>query len=106
MTEMERVKARAPDIPDALAAALLEDARDAILAYTERTELPAVLTGAQVQLAVVYYNRMGTEGETSHSEGGVSRGMESLPADIEAQIGPYRVRAARVVNMHAPARAR
>lgn len=103
MTATERVKARAPDIPDALAEALLEDARDAILAYTERTELPAVLVGAQVQLAVVYYNRMGAEGETSHSEGGVSRGMESLPADIEAQIRPYKLRIARVVNLYAPA---
>ena len=103
MTPNERMKARAPDISDDLCAALLGDARDMILAYTGRTELPPGLVAAQVQLALVLYNRMGIEGETAHSEGGVSRSMEGLPADIRAQLTPYRV--AKVVNMHAVTRA-
>lgn len=104
ITPMDRVKARAPDISDDLCVMLLLDARDMILAYTGRTELPSGLEAAQAQLALVLYNRMGIEGETAHSEGGVSRSMESLPADIKAQLTPYRL--AKVVDMHATARAR
>lgn len=104
MTPNERMKARAPDIADDLCAALLGDARDMILAYTGRAALPPGLAAAQVQLALVLYNRMGIEGETAHSEGGVSRSMEGLPADIKAQLVPWRL--AKVVDMHAAARAR
>lgn len=101
MTAYERVVARLPTVEEGLLRALLADAEDAILAYLGRDALPPALQGAQAQLAVVYYNRMGIEGETSHAEGGVSRGMEALPHDIEEQIRPYRL--ARVVSMHAPA---
>lgn len=99
MTAYERVLARLPTVEDGLLRALLADAEDAILAYLGLDALPAALQGAQAQLAIVYYNRLGIEGETSHAEGGVRRGMEALPKDIEAQIRPWRV--ARVVNMHA-----
>lgn len=99
MTAYERVVARLPTVDTGLINALLEDAADAILAYLGLDALPPALIGAQAQLAIVYYNRMGIEGETSHGEGGVSRGMEALPKDIEAQIRPWRV--ARVVNMYA-----
>ena len=56
-----------------------------------------MLESAKVQLAVVLYNRQGTEGQTSHSEGGVSRTMEGLPEDIRKQIAPYRL--ARIVKV-------
>lgn len=101
MTAYDRAKARLPTVNDPLLLTLLEDAQDAILAYTGQKTLPCGLVGAQAQLAVVYYNRLGIEGENSHGEGGVSRSLDMLPRDIEAQLKPYRV--AKVVNMtHAP----
>ena len=90
-TAIERLRARLPEADDALLEMLLADAACAICAYTRRREVPQALTGAQVELATVYYNRLGIEGEISHSEGGVSRGMEALPEGIMAQIRPFRL---------------
>lgn len=101
MTAKERLAARVEGAADAVLEAVLEDARGMILACTGRTELPLALETAQVQLAAVLYNRLGTEGESSHSEGGVSRAMDALPDDIRRQIAPYRL--ARVVSVHATA---
>jgi hypothetical protein len=102
MTAKERLKARLPTAEDTLLDALLLDAQEYMLSYTGRKELPAQLIGAQVQLAVIAYNRLGIEGESSHAEGGVSRGMEALPADIERQLMTWRI--AKVVSIHAPKR--
>lgn len=99
MTVLDRLALRLEGVKDDMLEALLEDAEGMILAYTGRQALPAALQTAQVQLAAVIYNRMGIEGETAHSEGGVSRSMESLPDEIRRQIAPYRI--ARVVNVHA-----
>lgn len=101
MTADSRLKARLPDIDKPLRDALLQDARDLILSYTGQPEIPAPLIGAQVQLAIISYNRMGIEGESGHSEGGVSRTMELLPEDIRQQLNRYRL--AKVVSAHAPA---
>lgn len=91
MDAMERLRARLPDADGALLESLLADACSAICAYTRRSALPDVLVGAQVELAVIYYNRQGIEGESSHSEGGVSRGMDALPEGVMAQLRPYRL---------------
>lgn len=99
MTMLERLRVRLPGVQDELLAACIEDASASICAYTGRAAVPEGLSGVQVRLAVVYYNRMGIEGETAHAQGGVSRSMESMPADIAAQLRPHRL--ARVVSMHA-----
>lgn len=101
MTALERIRTLIPGVEANTAEALMADARDMILAYTRRTIIPDALTGALVRLAVILYNRMGTEGETSHSEGGVSRTMEGLPSEIEKQLRPYRL--AIVPSMHGTA---
>lgn len=98
MTANERFRAMVPDLPQETLEALMLDAGEMICSYTRRASVPEALTGAQVRLAVILYNRMGTEGETSHSEGGVSRTMEGMPSEIEKQLKPYRL--AVVVDMH------
>lgn len=98
MTALERIRTLIPGVEANTAEALMADARDMILAYTRRPSVPDALTGALVRLAVILYNRMGTEGETSHSEGGVSRTMEGMPSEIEKQLRPYRL--AIVPSMH------
>lgn len=91
MTAKERLAARLEGVADARLDLLLGDAEGMLLACTGRSVLPDALVTAQVQLAAILYNRQGTEGETAHSEGGVSRAMDGLPEEIRRQIAPYRV---------------
>ena len=76
---------------DALLCDLLADANALMLAYMGRTELPGALEGVQCQLAAILYNRLGMEGESRRGEGGVSITVDTLPADIKAQLTPWRL---------------
>ena len=57
------------EVQDGLLSSLLEDAAALICALTWRKEVPPELENAQVRLAVIFYNRMGMEGENAHQEG-------------------------------------
>ena len=94
---MERLALRIPEASQDELEALLAEAEGMLLAYTGRMTLPGALETAKLQLAVVLYNRQGIEGQTAHSEGGVSRSMEGIPQEIIRQAAPYRV--ARIVRM-------
>ena len=96
---LEKLKRRLPDAADAdeaLLSDLIADAGHFICAYTGRDSVPEALEGAQVQLAAVFFNRMGMEGETRHDEGGLARDVALLPEDIACQLRPYRL--ARVIE--------
>ncbi|MDD6882702.1 MAG: head-tail connector protein [Eubacteriales bacterium] len=89
---LEKLMSRLPDERDeTLLSELLEDAAAFILAYTGRSSVPQALENAQLQLAVVYYNRRGMEGESQRSEGGVDRTVDALPRDIAAMLNPFRL---------------
>ena len=91
---LEKLRRRLPDAADAdeaLLEDLIADAGRFIRAYTGREDVPEALEGAQVQLAAVFFNRLGMEGETRHDEGGLVRENEILPEDIMCQIRPYRL---------------
>lgn len=78
------------DYNGALLEELLSDAKDCILNYCNRDVLPARLQGAQLRLAVVFYNRLGTEGESSRDEGEISRKFDTeIPVDIRTQLERY-----------------
>ena len=69
----------------------LEDAKDTILELTHLSGLPKPLLSTQVELAIIYYNKGGIEGQTSHSEGGVSRSFEEgIPKGIMKKIRANR----------------
>lgn len=55
------------------------------------TEVPAQYKHIQIEGAVYLLNRRGAEGQTSHSENGISRVYESadLPATLLSEIIPY-----------------
>ena len=89
---LEKLKRRIPDATDdALLRNLLSDAERYILAYTGREELPEALEGLVIELAAILYNRLGMEGETAHSEGGVSWSAELLPEHLRRVMNPYRL---------------
>lgn len=89
---LAKLKRRIPDAKDdALLEDLLEDAECMILAYTGRDLLPELLEGAQLEIAAMLFNRMGMEGENSHSEGSVSRSADSLPEYLRRQLNPWRL---------------
>ena len=83
---------RLPDAQDeALLQELLDEAGDFIRAYTGRGEVPEALESAQVQLAAIYYNRLGMEGEARRVEGAVERQVDAVPAELRRQLNPYRL---------------
>ena len=82
---------RGTDDDAGLAQVLLEDSKNDILSYCNLDELPDALIGLQVGLAVKRLNRMGTEGETSRSEGGVSHSFGDLiDEDAKKTLRAYR----------------
>ena len=84
------------DGEDALLRVLLAQAEAEALAITGRETLPDGLRGAVVDLAVIRYNRRGTEGENQRTEVGVTAKMDALPEDIRRQLRQYTLAKAGV----------
>lgn len=82
---------QAPDRDVTFIQQLIDDAEAYALAETGRSELPAALLTAVGDLAIVAYNRAGTEGEGSRSEGGESYTFVEIPARIERSLKKYRL---------------
>lgn len=75
----------------ALITQLVNDAIDFVVAYTRRNNIPAELDRTIGDLAIVAYNRRGTEGEAGRSEGGESYSFEAAPAHIFDVLNNYRL---------------
>lgn len=68
----------------------LSMAEDAVLDYIGRSELPTGAESIVVKLAVIYYNRLGNEGESARTEGGISQSFcTDIPDDIKRQLQNY-----------------
>ena len=74
-----------------LAEMLIQDATDQVLAETNRTKLIPKLEKPVRDLAVIAYNRMGTEGESSRSEGGESYNFDTELKEIFRIVHRYRL---------------
>jgi hypothetical protein len=69
---------------------LLSMAEDKILDIIGRDMLPERLQSVCVEIAVIMYNRQGTEGSSSRSEGGISENyIDGLPMDIMKRLENY-----------------
>lgn len=78
------------DTPDAVLQDLIEGATRTVLNYTRRKTLPEELESMVVKLAKNAYARIGAEGESAHSEGGVSRTYtDELSADTKAELNRF-----------------
>lgn len=101
MNTLDRLKLRlSPDeVPnsDAVLEECLESARDAIMRrrFGVNREWPIDIepqfVGLQIDIALDIYNKMGAEGQLSHSENGISRTYESswISGELLRQIPPY-----------------
>lgn len=83
---------------DDLIALYLADAEEDILTFTNLTAVPTGLLSTQVDMAIRLYNKRGIEGETAHSEGGISRSFEDLPDSIKRKLKSFRKLPPRVVE--------
>lgn len=97
MTQAEllsQLRLRLPDAqaaPDALLASFLADAAALICALTWRDSVPDGLQNAQLRLGVIFFNRMGMEGEKEHTEGDIRRAADDLPDALRREIFSYRL---------------
>ncbi len=93
MTALEKLKIRlgiADDSQTAKLTLLLGEAEDMILDLIGRETLPNRLVSVQVALAVIAYNEQGAEGESSRSEGGISRSfLDGLPTELKDRLKNY-----------------
>ena len=86
----------ATDSEDGLLLALLSLAEGKILErlypYDHSKEtLPTRYVGKQIEIAVYLYNKQGAEGQTAHSENGISRtyGSADVPESMLRGIAPF-----------------
>ena len=89
--DIERVKLLTGETNEELIEAYLEEASDFVKGYTNRNVIITPLEKAVRDLVVIALNRMGTEGETSRSEGGESYSFESAPRQIYDILNRYRL---------------
>lgn len=68
----------------------LELAIDTFKDKTGRDSVPKSAESLVIRIAIIYYNRLGNEGENSRTEGGISQTFSSdLPMDILKQFRNY-----------------
>ncbi len=68
----------------------LSMAEDAVLDYIGRDSIPKGAESIVIKLAVIYYNRLGNEGESARTEGGISQSFcTDIPDDIKRQLQNY-----------------
>lgn len=91
VTEIEKLKLLTGESDEDLLSLLIADATEYVLGYTNRTVLPDGLKKPVRDLAVIAYNRMGTEGETGRSEGGESYSFDAAPKQIYDVLDRYRL---------------
>lgn len=77
-------------VSDEKADALLLRAGNTIKDITGRTSVPEQLYDVQAELALIYFNRLGTEGETRRSEGELTAEFtEGIPSGIMKRLRNY-----------------
>lgn len=93
--QLERLKRRVDEKDNILLKELLESAKKIIMQKRYQfSDYPDKLEerykDLQIRIAIDLYNKLGAEGETAHSENGVSRsyGAENVSTDLLKEIVP------------------
>ena len=82
MSEAEKLKKLTGESDEALLSLLLENAKEEALNYTNRSKVIPKMLKPIRDLAIVAYNRLGTEGESGRSEAGESYSFDDAPKHI------------------------
>lgn len=98
MDILDRVKLRmgiSDDSKDALLSEIIADVKEYVAEYCNRSgidDIPETLNSAIIKMAIIDYNRFGTEGLTSEGYTGVSYSYEpNYPDDIRRQLNHERL---------------
>ena len=90
--QIARVMTLTGESDEALITQLVNDAQVWCLAYTGRTQVPDLLFWNTIGiLAIIEYNRLGTQGESARSEGGESYTFETAPQNVVSILNRYRL---------------
>lgn len=94
MAQLDKLKARLgikDASQDALLESILEDVGADMLAFTNRTELLPSMNSLQIKIAIIEYNKQGSEGMSSQSQGGISQAwVDGLPNDVQSTLTSFR----------------
>lgn len=91
MNDLEWLEMRTEESDDGLLKSLLEDAVAFVLTETNRTYIPDRILTLPRRIALIDYNRLGTEGEKARSEGGGNYTFDDLPESVQRQIRSVRI---------------
>ena len=94
MAQLEKLKLRLGIVgteQDNLLQAILDDVEGEMLAYTNRVELTIPMQSLQIKIAIIEYNKQGSEGLASDSQGGKSVSFfDGLPSDVKSSLIGFR----------------
>lgn len=83
---------RLENVNNALLTELVKESIAQVLDYTGQKKLVGSMDIYVKKLAVINYNRLGIEGETQRTEGGVTNYLEiGIPKDIRLGLNRYRI---------------
>ena len=83
---------RLENVNNALLPELVKESIALVLDYTGQKKLVGSMDIYVKKLAVINYNRLGIEGETQRSEGGITNYLETgIPKDIRQGLNSYRI---------------
>lgn len=91
MDEVERLRILTGESNSELLSLLLEDAKQDVLAHTNRTEVIPAMEKPIRDLALIAYNRMGTEGEAKRQAAGESYEFDNDQKRIYEKLNRYRL---------------
>lgn len=93
MSTLEKLKLRlgiSDDKQDKLLELLLEDAKSEIVDHC-KVDFIESMEPVQRELAVIYFNKQGTEGEISRSEGGISISYGTdIPENLQRRLNKFK----------------
>lgn len=96
MNQLEKLKTRlnialSDKSQDSNLECILEDVEADMLAFTNRSELLPSMNSLQIKIAIIEYNKQGSEGMSSDSQGGKSQSwIDGLPSDVQSTLTSFR----------------
>ena len=91
MTEVEMLKKLTGESDEELLSLLLQVSEEKILSKTRRSVMITPLKPYVREWAIIAYNRLGMQGETSRSEAGISSAFAEIPKEITEGISEWRI---------------